>query len=231
MAQMMLLRAWLVDSEPEVWRRLVVDPRLTLEQLHTVLQHAFGWTNSHMHQFHEKDGTRYAKPSPMDRDFDFIASLGAGLSSRGRRLPEVRDERKVLLGEVFDRRNKIIAYEYDFGDSWAHGVRLEKTVDPDSLEFPPETFVVKGKGVFSGKTRAAICIAGERNGPPEDCGGLYGYQRLLELKAKPPHPTARKDADDRELLEWLGDWDPERVDLAEINQLIGRVRVKKAHAG
>lgn len=228
---MLLLRAWLLDSDPEVWRRLVVDPRLTLEQLHTVLQHSFGWTNSHMHQFHEKDGTRYETPSPMDREFDFVASLGAGLSGRARRTPEVRDERKVLLGEVFRRRNKTIAYEYDFGDSWIHAVRLEKMVDPDSPEFPTETVGVKGKGVLSGKARAAVCIAAERNGPPEDCGGLYGFQHLLELKATPPHAAARMDDDDRDLLEWLGDWNPDRVELSEINRSIGRVRVKKAHLG
>lgn len=231
MPQMLQLRAWLVDSEPEIWRRLIVDPRFTLEQLHTVLQHAFGWTNSHLHQFHEQDGTRYAIPSPMDRDFDFVVNLGAGQPARNRPLPKVHDERKVLLATVFDRPKKRIAYEYDFGDSWMHAVELEKMVDPETIDFPFETFMVKGKGAFSGKPRAAMCIGGERNGPPEDCGGLGGYDRLLELKARPPHPTAKKDADARELLEWLGDWDPELVDLSEINQSLGRMRVKKAHAG
>ena len=96
----MQLRAWLVDSEPEVWRLLVVDPRLTLEQLHTVLQHAFGWTNSHLHQFHDKDGTCYAIPSRVDHG--------------------VLDERKLLLAKLFDRKHKTIEYEYDFGDSWEH---------------------------------------------------------------------------------------------------------------
>jgi len=216
---MMQLRAWLVDSEPEVWRRLLVDPRLTLEQLHTALQHAFGWTNSHMHQFHEEDGRCYALPVP--REFNF----GPDGSS-----PTI-DERRVLLVNVFDRADKIIAYEYDFGDSWIHAVQFEKTVESGAVDYPGETFVVKGKGLFSGKDRAAICLAGERRGPPEDCGGLYGYQHILELKAKPPHPTAKKDADDRELLEWLGEWDPDQFDLAEANQLLGRMRVKKAHVG
>lgn len=211
----MQLRAWLVDSKPEVWRRLIVDPRLTLEQLHTVLQHAFGWTNSHMHQFHEKDGTRYAKPSPFDDDF------GAPMI----------DERKVRLADVFERRKKRIAYEYDFGDSWMHAVELEKIVESQTVEYPVQTFVSKGKGVISGKERAAVCLAGERNGPPEDCGGLGGYYGLLELKQNPPHPTAKKDADAREMLEWLGDWDPVRFDLAEVNKELGRVRVKKAFAG
>jgi len=57
---------------------------------------------------------------------------------------------------------------------------------------------------------------------------LYGYYGLLELKRNPPHPTSKKDADAREMLEWLGEWDSELVDLAEINQMLGRVRVKKA---
>lgn len=210
MAEMLQLRVWLMDSEPEIWRRLIVDPRLSLEQLHTVLQYSFGWTNSHLHQFHEEDGRRYAIPTPYD---DFAAP--------------VIDERKVLLGEAFDRDKKVIAYEYDFGDSWMHGVEFEKRVDSEAFEYPFESFVEKGRGVFSGKERAAVCIGGERNGPPEDCGGMPGFIELLELRRRPPHPTAKKDRDARERLEWLGDWEPDRVDLAEINPAIGRVRVKK----
>lgn len=215
MAQMMQLRAWLLDSEPEVWRHLLVDPRLTLEQLHAVLQGAFGWTNSHLHQFHEKDGTRYAIPSPFDDH------LGPGTHP-------VIDERRVCLREVFPRASKKIAYEYDFGDSWVHAVQFEKMTDAESFDYPSETFVREGKGCFSGKVRAAICVAGSRNGPPEDCGGLHGFQHILELKLKPPKPADKNADEDLERLEWVGDWDPEHFDLAEINQRLGRVRVKKA---
>ncbi len=231
MAEMMKFRAWLVGSEPEVWRRLLLAPRLTLEQLHTVLQHAFGWTNSHMHQFHEQDGTRYARPSPMNREFEAI-DRGFGLPP-----PKVIDERKVTLAEVFPKKGKILAYEYDFGDEWIHAVRFDGMIDPHEVEVPPSTLVAKGKGIVLGKARAAVCTGGARCGPPEDCGGLPGYERILELKKHPPHPTAKKDADDRELLEWLKGyggreegWDPEWMDLAEINQGLGRVRVKKALA-
>ena len=212
MAQLMQLRTWLVDTEPEIWRRLLVDPRLTLEQLHTVLQYAFGWENAHMHQFHEKDGTRYAIPSPMDDDFGEPAI----------------DERKVQLRDAFNRKKKMIAYEYDFGDSWIHAVHFEKLVDSETVEYPVSTFVEKGKGVFSGKVRAAICIAGERNGPPEDCGGLPGFYRILELKQNATKSKASQDDEVADLLEWLGDWDAEFCQLGHINEMIGRVRVKKA---
>src|ERR1700722_16963710 len=106
MSEMLQLRAWLLDSEPQIWRRFVIDPRLTLEQLHTVLQVGFGWTNSHLHQFHEEDGRRYGLPAEFD--------------------DEIIDERKLCVGKVFDRAKKKIAYEYDFGDSWTHVVQMEK---------------------------------------------------------------------------------------------------------
>jgi hypothetical protein len=208
MSEMLQLRAWLIDSEPEVWRRLIVDPRLTMEQLHTVLQVAFGWENYHLHQFHERDGTRYARPTDFDEFYENAV-----------------DERKVCLADVFDRAKKQIVYEYDFGDSWMHGVRLEKKVESESLEYPFETFVKEGKGVFSGKKRAAICLAGARNGPPEDCGGIGGYYGMLELKTKPRSALSEED---RERLEWLGDWDPDWFCLAEVNQELGRIRVKKS---
>lgn len=208
MSEMLQLRAWLVDSEPEVWRRLVVDPRLTMEQLHTVLQIAFGWENAHLHQFHEEDGRRYTRPCAEDR--------------------AVIDERKVCLREVFDHDEKRIGYEYDFGDSWVHAVELEKKVESEALEYPFETFIKGGRGVFSGKKRAAMCIAGALSGPPEDCGGLYGYFEAVKLRR---NPRGARTAEQRERLEWLGDWDPERFDLSEINQWLGRVRVKKAFGG
>lgn len=209
MREMLQLRAWLVDSEPDlVWRQFVIDPQLSLEQLHTVLQIAFGWQNAHLHQFHERDGRRYGRPHPEDRD--------------------VIDERKLQLGQVFDHDQKRVLYEYDFGDSWIHAVELENKVDGETFDYPTDTFIEGGKSVFSGKPRAAICVAGDRNGPPEDCGGIGGYLDILDLLE---NPNARRSRDQKDLLEWLGDWEPDRFVLGEINQNLGRVGVKKGFGG
>src|SRR5438309_977633 len=40
---------------PPVWRRLEVQTNLSLGALHDILQIAFGWTDSHLHQFHVGD--------------------------------------------------------------------------------------------------------------------------------------------------------------------------------
>ena len=60
-------------------------------------------------------------------------------------------------------------YLYDFGDNWEHEIILEHIL-------PRETNV-----------RYPRCIAGERACPPEDCGGIDGYQDLLEAIYIPTH--------------------------------------------
>lgn len=113
----------------------------------------------------------------------------------------VTDERDVrldaLLGEVGDR----IVYEYDFGDSWEHVIELEAVHAP-ALSL-----------------KHAVCFAGERAGPPDDSGGIPGYERLLEALADP------NDPEHEELRAWCPPgFDPEALDLAEVNARLQRLR-------
>ena len=41
----------IADIEPAIWRRLLLPRGLNFAQLHEVIQAAFGWTDSHLHQF------------------------------------------------------------------------------------------------------------------------------------------------------------------------------------
>lgn len=62
-------------------------------------------------------------------------------------------------------RGKFV-YAYDFGDCWAHEVRLEAREEPNpSRPYP-------------------VCLGGARAGPPEDVGGPDGYERLLQRQAE-----------------------------------------------
>jgi hypothetical protein len=57
----LVIRVHLLGSEPEVWRRISIDPELTLYQVHDALQVVFEWENDHLHAFTKR---REASPTP-----------------------------------------------------------------------------------------------------------------------------------------------------------------------
>lgn len=110
---------------------------------------------------------------------------------------DVEDEGKIQLNQVASGEKVKFFYEYDFGDGWQHEVLVEKILEPE-----PET-------------RYPSCIKGKRNCPPEDVGGVWGYEELLEAIQDEDHP------EHGEYLEWIdGPFDPEAFDLEEVNQAL-----------
>lgn len=89
-------------------------------------------------------------------------------------------------------------YLYDFGDGWEHDVTLEKTTARvTSVQYPR-------------------CLSGKRNCPPEDVGGIYGYEQFLDAIGNTEH----EEHDD--FVDWAGEFD------AVIDQtLVGITAVKQ----
>jgi hypothetical protein len=54
----LVIRVQLLGTEPEIWRRISLDPELTLYQVHEVLQVVFEWENDHLHTFIKKQEAR-----------------------------------------------------------------------------------------------------------------------------------------------------------------------------
>jgi hypothetical protein len=167
----------LAGSEPLVWRRLVVSGAMTLDVVHRILQGAMGWDGGHLHgyQVPATDGEHWA--SIVD---EFAGEPGAVL------------EKEVRLDEVLTGPDDVVVYEYDFGDSWIHVLRLEseRAREPDD---PP-----------------AAVLDGARACPPEDVGGIYGYQHIVAALAGQTAP----DEDLDYLLEGLEEYDPDAFDAS-----------------
>jgi hypothetical protein len=113
---------------------------------------------------------------------------------------DIRDERKFRLDQLAGPGDTLM-YEYDFGDGWLHEIKIEKSLPTDKARHYP------------------YCLAGKRACPPEDCGGIPGYQRLLKIIRNPKHREYE------EMLDWIGeDFDPDAFDLVATNQMLWRLR-------
>ena len=118
------------------------------------------------------------------------------------------DEANYKLNRVIYQEGQRLSYEYDFGDSWDHTLLVEKILLPqEGIRYP-------------------LCLKGKRACPPEDVGGVWGYENFLEAIRNPDHD------EHEEYLTWVGgEFDPEAFDLEEVNtrlRSMGRGRSTEA---
>jgi hypothetical protein len=114
---------------------------------------------------------------------------------------EAADEGKARLQDLASHPGARLRYTYDFGDSWEHDLLVEDVLAPDGVAH-------------------AVCLTGRRAGPPEDCGGVWGYAELCEILANPNHP------DHAERVDWLGyPYDPAAFDKDAVNKSLARIRL------
>jgi pRiA4b ORF-3-like protein len=99
------LKVTLLETDPPIWRRILLPANTTLGKLHRILQVVMGWTDSHLHVF-TAGGAQYSEPSP---EWDI----------------PMKDERRVPLSRIIATTGEAFVYEYDLGDSWVHQLVLE----------------------------------------------------------------------------------------------------------
>jgi hypothetical protein len=169
------LKVTLRGVKPPVWRRLLMPGTMTLGQLHTAIQAAMGWHDSHLHVF----------------------DIGGEAFGDRRSVDDVADEKRPTLNDLLRSSAVLFRYTYDFGDNWEHTIAFEKS----ELAVEGETY--------------PVCIAGKRNCPPEDCGGVWGYQQLLGILADPKHPEYADQ------VHWIGEeFDPNEFNLERANSVL-----------
>lgn len=100
--------------------------------------------------------------------FDKDREISAFEDDFGKRKPE--NAKKIKLKERFKSPKDRLLYVYDFGDNWGHTVELEKVLEVDPSK------------------RYPVCISGQRNAPPEDVGGIFGFEDFVEAMNDMEHP-------------------------------------------
>jgi hypothetical protein len=112
----------------------------------------------------------------------------------------VEDDRDVTLADLNLAHRDKMTYDYNFGDVWRVDIRVEKT-----------SAAVKG-------AQYPTCIAGERAGPPEDCGGVEAFHDMLACLKEPTSDLGK------EWTGWLGpEFDAGVCDLDKVNEALRKL--------
>ena len=180
--QALLFRIELQNILPSIWREVLVPSGYSFWDLHVAIQDSMGWLDCHLHAFHVQ-GPRSAA----------LIEIGIPEVEIAPATNSVLAGWEVPLRSYLNEAGEAVIYEYDFGDSWEHRILL-KEITPQEQD-----------------ARYPICVGGERACPPEDCGGIWGYQSLLEAINDPLH----EEHETR--MNWLGtEFDPEHFDPAKV---------------
>ena len=168
----------------ECWREILVPASLTFFDLHAVLQECFMWYGEHLFCFCATfpDGKQVQveelwgeEPSYHEAKYEQYMPVEP--------LPEVRVASETELGDVFPKV-RTARYYYDYGDDWIHDIKLLRTYRSVHVADPQ---LWDGAG----------------DAPPEDVGGVYGFERFLDTLGNP------EDEEHDGKLEWAEDqmWD------------------------
>jgi hypothetical protein len=112
----------------------------------------------------------------------------------------IRSAKATPLRKIAPEPGVVFSYEYDFGDSWQHRIEVDQVLLPE----PGATY--------------PRCLAGKRACPPEDVGGIFGYEEFLQAIRDPKHPEHET------MREWAGDtFDPEAFDLRAVNEQLAHL--------
>jgi hypothetical protein len=102
-------------------------------------------------------------------------------------LPSVQYD-GMMISDLLKNKGDTVLYRYDFGDNWEHIIELEELLTKQE------------------DTDYRVLMDGGRRCPPEDCGGVYGYHRMLKILNDPDDPERE------EYLTWLdGDYNPDAL--------------------
>jgi hypothetical protein len=192
------LKITLRGISPLIWRRLLVHAETSIAELHSILQLAMGWTDSHLHRF-LIHGQKYG--------IAYDGGLGFAYDPQQMRVAEFR----------FRLRERFL-YQYDFRDHWQHDIRVEQIVAAE----PKRTYPVCIGGQRAAPPEecggAEVYLARWRHWKYD-----FLYRRLQD-HAGDTERDFFTDAEDEDSHE-LG-YDPDHFDRRQVNAQLRRWRAR-----
>jgi len=203
----------LIDSQPLIWRRVIIPADVTFKRLHDTIQFYMDWWDYHLYEFefpkeklivtndeecYEENKfykKKYKKSKPTKEE-DPLGIIDRIIETTIRQPQTLKIDKYIEAYNTFE-------YVYDFGDYWKHKIELENIVEDYKFGYP-------------------IVLEGEGACPPEDVGGLGGYEEFLEAFNNSEH------AEHERMRTWGESQHYREFDIDFINNLLKScLKIKK----
>lgn len=176
------LKIEIEQSQPLIWRRVLVPADLTFAGLHSVIQNCLNFQGHHHYTFNLPDENLKITTDPeahqlhqeyLSKKEELEKVLGALGTSFARQQLEalrtvVKNPEEAEIGPYLEKRG-VLHYSYDLEYPWELKIILEETVSGEGLSYPQ-------------------LLAGAESAPPEDVKGPSGFYQFLGAWQDPEHP-------------------------------------------
>ena len=197
-------------SETNIWRQIVVPQDISFHNLHKTIQFSMGWENRHLYTFKPLESNIVFLETKAECDeYEYMQRqrinymMQSGKPMKEQTLSAYRVSRTTKIDKYLKDYSRYL-YCYDMGDNWEHIITFESALDDYPYPYP-------------------MIIAGEGQCPPEDCGGVPGYEYMCEVLQNPQH------AEYASYREWLGEsyFEQCEFNIAQTNYAMSKVLTLK----
>ncbi|WP_416828901.1 plasmid pRiA4b ORF-3 family protein [Ectobacillus polymachus] len=169
----------LIESRPLIWRRVIIPADVTFRRLHDTIQFSMDWRDYHLYEFDfPQEKLRITNDEESYEEYKFYSVKYKRKKPTKKADPHgiitriiettIRQPQTIKIDKYLEK-DKNFEYVYDFGDYWRHRIELEKVIDDYEFGYPQ---ILEGEGAC----------------PPEDVGGIGGYEEFLKAWNDPKHP-------------------------------------------
>ncbi len=146
---------------PQIWRRIILPAGGTFYRLHQTIQCATNFDSL----FQEYHSFSFEIEDDFITDNRVLIEEAKGKKDNKRTVKSA----KHVKFDVYLEKYGVLTYTYDFGDDWKIRIVLEEIVEDYYFGHPT---ILDGGGTA----------------PPEDVGGVPGYEEFLSVYHNPTHP-------------------------------------------
>ena len=219
-----IVKIELEESNPLIWRRVILPAGATFKRLHDIIQNVTNFQSGYPHgdyHLYEFDLTAENKIVTTDEEAylehqqykknkklyeERLANMPPKMYEFEKRHQErlqieVRKPTGIKIDEYLEKY-KEIKYNYDFGDNWHFTVKLEQIVHDYHFGFP-------------------TLLDGSETAPPEDVGGIDGFYEFMEIYRDENHP------EHEDMKEWAESLNFREFDPDWINESLKNIKYKK----